>query len=138
MFTDEDLDTYIDKIQTCNKTQNKLAYYKKATKRLNKLKNEYESMVENLRTDSTPSTDSGEDSTITIESIVSELDKITEVNTSDDINFADISETIDYYKKYKKLVNKLTEEISDVKNTLYSVNVEEEDFLLTKINMDSL
>lgn len=136
MFTDEELETYIDKIQTCNKTNNKILYYKKAVKRLDKLRQQYESMV--LKLTSTEDIETTSDTNISIEVTIKKLSELQTINNIEEYSVGDVSELIDTYVTYKKLIENLTNKISGAKNDIHSVSIGDKEFVLTKINLDML
>lgn len=143
MFADAELESYVEKIESCKKINNKLSYYKKATKRLKKLRSEYEELILNLTThapDSNSNSDSDKKNNTdeSIEHILADIEKIIDENNFEEIGMTDIETLINAYLKYKKLIGKLSKKITDVKNEFNLVSIDDDEFVLTKINIDSI
>lgn len=127
METDHILDKYLTKLNKSKNSNNKLLYYKKATKRLDELKKEYQTLQEIIQQKPSES-----ESDLSIEKIQSQLNKINE-SIEEDENLVDL---IQDYIKYKSLLDDLDSKTSQFHNEIYQVDLEE--LSIEPISMDDI
>lgn len=127
METDHILDKYLTKLNKSKNSNNKLLYYKKATKRLDELKKEYQTLQEIIQQKPSES-----ESDLSIEKIQGQLNKINESIEEDE----DLVDLIQDYIKYKSLLDDLDSKTSQFHNEIYQVDLEE--LSIEPISMDDI
>src|SRR4051812_36254096 len=114
-ITDSKLEKLIQNIKESKNSNNKLIYYKKANARLDEIKITYNKLSLLLKQKSKKS-DNKSDNKISIEKIITELDKINEKMNSEK---CDMLELIDNYIQYKSLLENLETETEKIKNEIF-------------------
>lgn len=130
---DDKLDQYMARIKESNNSNNKLVNYKKAQSRLDELKTEYNNLCKALKSNKKNKEKSGDK--ISIEKIISELNKI---NTNLDEDPDNILVIIDNYVQYKLLLENLETESEKFKNEILKVEQSKGKISISKINPDEI
>ena len=123
MYRDNKMENYLSNIKNNNIT-NKLANYKKATKRLEELNSQYQHLCQLLQQN--PNTKASKSvskskskNKSSLQDIIVELD---ELENQLDQSQPDMVNVIQIYLDKKKLLDNLASEIGNDKNELYQVN----------------
>lgn len=139
---DDELETYLEKIKTNTSSNSRLRYYKKATSRLDHLKNEYNKICHTLSSDENHDnkhTRKNKKSPITetdsIEKIVTDLE-----NTFDTITKSngDIQELISRYIQFKNLIGTLEMNTGNFKNEISKVESKRSKIIIEPLNIDDI
>jgi hypothetical protein len=134
MNKDEKMEKIIQNIKESKNSSNKLLYYKKANIRLVELKTKYNKLCEALKKPKTKPSDKP-DNKISIEKIITELDKIYEQTENKN---CDMLELIDNYVQYKLLLDNLEIESDKIKNEIFKVNNDKNKITIEKMDIKEI
>lgn len=134
MYKDARLERYIDKVKESKKTSAKVENYKKAVKRLDDLKVEYNKLEEVLKK-------SKKKEVADIETIGGELTRILDsINAQGqgDGDNIDMLKLVTEYVEYKNLLVDLDGEYDKIKNEIYEVKKDRKGIVVGRINFDEM
>lgn len=137
-MTDENLEKFIKKIKESNNSSNKLFNYKKATARLDELKNEYNNLCLAIKSDKktiVKKHSNKENKKLNTEKIIKELN---EINSQMDDERSNLASMIDNYIRYKLLLDDLEIESENIKNEIFKVEQNKSKIIIHKLDLDEM